>query len=134
MLFKKKFILWFHEIGIKDVPKVGGKNASLGEMYQHLTSKGINIPNGFAVTAQAYFYLLRKAKIDRRIREVLADLDTKNMKNLMEHGERVRHLILGAEFPPELKSQILAAYRRLEQQYGNRVDVAVRSSASRKPF
>ena len=130
MLFKKKFILWFQEVGIKDVPKVGGKNASLGEMYQHLTSKGINIPNGFAVTAQAYFYLLRKAKIDRRIREVLADLDTKNMKNLMEHGERVRHLILGAEFPPELKSQILYAYRRLEQQYGNRVDVAVRSSAT----
>src|SRR3989338_2805400 len=126
MLFKKKFIYWFSEIGIKDVPRVGGKNASLGEMYQHLTPKGIHVPNGFAVTAQAYFYFLRKAKIDRRIREVLADLDTHNIKNLMERGERVRSLILGAEFPPELNSQIVSAYRRLEQQAGRRLVLAVR--------
>lgn len=130
MLLKKKFILWFDELTIKDVPKVGGKNASLGEMYQKLIPEGINIPNGFAVTAQAYFYLLKKSGIRKEIRKVLKDLNTKNIKNLMERGQKVRELILSAEFSKDLKQQILQAYQELEQQYGRRVDVAVRSSAT----
>jgi len=127
---KKKYIAWFEELTIKDVPKVGGKNASLGEMYQKLTSRGVNIPNGFAVTAGAYFYMLEEAGLRDEIRNILSDLDTHNMKNLSDRGRRVRNLILGAEFPVDLKEEILTAYRQMEKEYGKNVDVAVRSSAT----
>ena len=131
MLFiKKKFVLWFDELTIKDVPKVGGKNASLGEMYQKLVKEGVSIPNGFAITAQAYFYLLKKAKIEKEIRKILRDLDTSDMKNLSERGQKVRQLILQTEMPIELRREIIKAYQKLESQYGKRVDVAVRSSAT----
>ncbi|OGY45248.1 MAG: phosphoenolpyruvate synthase [Candidatus Buchananbacteria bacterium RIFCSPHIGHO2_01_FULL_39_8] len=126
----KKFILWFNQLTIKDVPKVGGKNASLGEMYQKLVPQGINIPNGFAITAQAYFYLLKKAKIRKKIARILSDLNTSNIKNLMERGEKVRQLILEAEFPADLQKEIIKAYQKLENEYGKNVDVAVRSSAT----
>src|SRR3989338_8870348 len=105
LLLRKKFILWFDQLTIKDIPKVGGKNASLGEMYQKLVSQGINIPNGFAVTAQAYFYLLKKSGIRKKIRKILQDLDTKNIKSLISKGEQIRELILGAELPKDLKQQ-----------------------------
>ena len=71
----KKFILWFSELGIEDVPLVGGKNASLGEMYRNLTKKGVGIPNGFAITAYAYTYLLEKAGIEDDIKNILSDLE-----------------------------------------------------------
>ncbi|MCM2286493.1 MAG: phosphoenolpyruvate synthase [Desulfobacula sp.] len=127
---KKKFILWFDEVDMEDVPLVGGKNASLGEMYQNLTPKGIRIPNGFAVTAYAYHYLLEHAGIKEYIRETLKDLNTKDMDNLTERGHKVRSAILGAEFPFELKDAILEAYHKLEKMYGKGVDTAVRSSAT----
>lgn len=130
MLFKKKFILWFDELTIKDVPKVGGKNASLGEMYQKLHPQGVNVPNGFAITAQAYFYLLKKSGIRKKIKNILSDLDTENIKNLMARGQQVRELILNADFPKDLTQQIIEAYDKLEKQYGKKVDVAVRSSAT----
>ena len=76
---KNKFILWFDEIGIEDVPLVGGKNASLGEMYRNLTRKNVKIPNGFAVTTYAYDYLLEKAKIRDEIKGILGGLNTSNM-------------------------------------------------------
>ncbi|MDP7179955.1 MAG: phosphoenolpyruvate synthase [Candidatus Woesearchaeota archaeon] len=126
----KEFILWFSELGIKDVPLVGGKNASLGEMYQNLTKKGVIVPNGFAVTAYAYRYLLEKTKIKNKIKEILSDLDTTNMKNLSERGQKVRELIKNAEFPDELKEAIKSAYKKLAVQYSLNVDVAVRSSAT----
>jgi len=94
---EKKLVLWFSELGIEDVPLVGGKNASLGEMYRNLTSKGVKIPNGFAVTATAYNYLLDKAGIRSQIKEVLKGLDTHNMKNLSDKGRKARELILKAE-------------------------------------
>lgn len=127
---KEKFILWFDEVDMEDVSLVGGKNASLGEMYQNLTPKGIRIPNGFAVTAYAYHYLLEHAGIKKYIQEVLKDLNTKDMDNLTERGHRVRSAILGAEFPIELKNAILEAYHKLENLYGKDVDTAVRSSAT----
>ncbi len=130
MLFKKNFIYWFKELTNKDVPIVGGKNASLGEMYQKLSSQGISVPNGFAITAQAYFYLLEKSGIQRSIKNILSDLDTKDIKKLISKSSKVRELILKAEFPKELTSQIVKAYERMETQYGKRVDVAVRSSAT----
>ncbi len=124
------FILWFDDIGIEDVPMVGGKNASLGEMYQKLTSKGVAVPHGFAITAYAYRYLLEKAGIEAAIRDVLSDLDTHDMKNLAERGEKVRNIIRTADFPDDLRQEIIAAYKKMEAEYGPSVDVAVRSSAT----
>jgi len=126
----KKFILWFEELSIEDVPLVGGKNASLGEMYRNLTRKGVKIPNGFAVTTYAYDYLLDKAKIRDEIKKILSGLDTRNMRNLSERGRKVRETILKAEFPKELKDEICSAYKKLCGDCGTNTDVAVRSSAS----
>jgi pyruvate,water dikinase len=126
-----KHILWFKEISIDDVGIVGGKNASLGEMYQALTPKGVVLPNGFAITAGAYFYFLDKAGIREEIRTILADLDHTDMDNLMAHGDKVRRLILSKDFPPELEEKIVAAYHELSAQFGDGdVDTAVRSSAT----
>ena len=131
----KAFVLWFNELGIEDVPYVGGKNASLGEMYRNLTKKGIRIPNGFAVTASAYRHLIEKAGIKDSIKDILSDLNTSNMRNLSERGRKVRELILRAEFPDELRDEIADAYQKLCSEYGNsnhnhNTDVAVRSSAT----
>jgi pyruvate,water dikinase len=123
-------ILWFDEIGIEDVPLVGGKNASLGEMYQHLTAKGVAIPHGFAITAYAYRYLLKHAGIEDEIKEILADLDTEDMHNLAERGEKCRNIIRTATFPDDLRDAIIEAYQKMEAEYGKNVDVAVRSSAT----
>ncbi|MDR2548866.1 MAG: phosphoenolpyruvate synthase [Desulfobulbus sp.] len=123
-------ILWFDEIGIEDVPRVGGKNASLGEMHQKLTSKGVAVPNGFAVTAYAYQYLLEKAGVESSIRAALAGLDTHDLYNLQERGAKVREIIRTAEFPADLRQAILSAYQKMEADYGADVDVAVRSSAT----
>ncbi len=126
----KPLILWFDQIGIQDVPLVGGKNASLGEMYQHLTSKGVNVPNGFAITAEAYKHLLRGAGIEQSIRDVLEGLDTHNISDLKKRGKKVRDIILKSEFPEDLNEAIINAYRDMEKAYGPNVDVAVRSSAT----
>src|SRR3990167_10771902 len=127
---KRGFILWFKDLTIDDVSLVGGKNASLGEMYRNLAKKGINIPNGFAVTAYAYRYFLKKAKIESQIKQILSGLDTSNMQNLSKRGKEVRELILKSEFPEELKNAIIDAYRNLCKEYGKNTDVAVRSSAT----
>jgi pyruvate,water dikinase len=83
---KPKFILWFEELGIGDVQEVGGKNASLGEMYRELSSEGVKIPNGFAVTASAYFHLLESANLNATIRETLQGLKTQNVRDLALRG------------------------------------------------
>jgi pyruvate,water dikinase len=128
---EEKYILWFEELGIGDVPYVGGKNASLGEMYQKLTSKGVNIPNGFAVTAAAYRHLLRDAGIEDDVKNALAGLDTHNIKNLQERGRKVRSIIRYAKLPEDLEQEIREAYQKLCEMAGvNDVDVAVRSSAT----
>ena len=127
------FILWFDQLCNDDVAFVGGKNASLGEMFSNLTPKGIRIPNGFAITAHAYRYFLEKAGIKDKIRHILHDLDTTNMKNLSDRGEKVRETILEAEFPEDLKKAILISYRDLCGAYNkdrSDVDVAIRSSAT----
>ncbi|MDX9834562.1 MAG: PEP/pyruvate-binding domain-containing protein, partial [Desulfobulbus sp.] len=126
----KALILWFDQIGINDVPMVGGKNASLGEMHQKLTSKGVEVPNGYAITAYAYRYLLAEVGAEKAIRKVLADLDTHDLHNLQARGAKVRELIRTLEFPADLSEAILGAYRKMEEQYGPGVDVAVRSSAT----
>ncbi|MAG38694.1 phosphoenolpyruvate synthase [Candidatus Woesearchaeota archaeon] len=127
---EEAFILWFDQVGIEDVGLAGGKNASLGEMYRNLSEKGVKVPNGFIVTARAYHYFLEKAGIKDRIKEILSDLDTSSIENLKTRGYKVRHTILKAELPEELKKVILESYHHLEIQYGEQVDVAVRSSAT----
>jgi len=126
----KELILWFDQLGIEDVPFTGGKNASLGEMYRNLTSKGVQVPNGFAVTATAYNYFVEKMGIKDKIRDILKDLNTSDMHNLSTRGEKVRHVFLAAEFPQDLKDKIIEAYVNLCKQYGDNTDVAVRSSAT----
>jgi len=126
----KEFIKWFEELRIEDVPSVGGKNASLGEMIQSLGEKGVNVPSGFAITAYAYKYLIEKAGIDSKIREILSDLNTHDVNNLAERGQKVRELIRSTPLPPELEEDIRKHYREMENRYGKNVDVAVRSSAT----
>lgn len=125
-----KFILWFNEIWIEDVPLVWGKNASLGEMYTNLTPKGVNIPNGFAITAYAYRYLLEQTWAQEKIKEILSDLNTEDMDNLAERGAKVRRLIKNLEFPDDLRKSIIDSYKKMEEMYGKNIDVAVRSSAT----
>jgi pyruvate,water dikinase len=123
-------IRWFEEIGIKDIPLVGGKNASLGEMYRELASQGVKVPNGFAITADAYRDFLRATKLDRTIEEILQSLNTQDVENLRQRGRRVREAILAATLPAHLQQAITEAYNRLSDGSHNLVDVAVRSSAT----
>ncbi len=125
-----QLVLWFDQLGIEDVPLVGGKNASLGEMYRLLTPKGIRIPNGFALTAFAYRFFLEKSGLKEKIRHELQDLDVHNIHSLMEKGQAVRNLILKTPIPKEIEKAVSDAYYHLELQYGKHTDVAVRSSAT----
>ena len=128
---KSAFILWFDQLGIEDVPLVGGKNASLGEMYRILTEKGVKIPNGYAVTAGSYFHLLEQAGIKDKIKDILKDLNTHSVRNLQERGKKVRALIRNASMPDDIKKQIIEQYHNLSKAYKvKNVDVAVRSSAT----
>lgn len=125
---KGKNILWFKEITIKDIPLVGGKNASLGEMYIELKKKGVPIPNGYAVTAGAYRYFLKKAGINKKIVEILKGT---TKKNIPARAKQIRHLILTASLPQDLQNEIIEEYKKLSKEYKVRgVDVAVRSSAT----
>jgi pyruvate,water dikinase len=127
---KKVFIEWFEELKISDVPLVGGKNASLGEMISKLGEKGVSVPSGFAVTAYAYKYMIEKAGIDSKIMEILSDLDTHDVHNLAERGQKIRDLIKKTPIPKDLEEDIRKHYREMEKRYGKNVDVAVRSSAT----
>lgn len=125
------YILWFKDLTIEDVPQAGGKNASLGEMYQNMAKQGIKVPNGFAMTSYAYNTFIDKAGIRENIKEILSDLDTTDLKNLTDRGHRVRETILQADFPEDIKTAIEEAYAELSSQYDREsVDVAVRSSAT----
>ncbi|MBI1321929.1 phosphoenolpyruvate synthase [bacterium] len=123
-------ILWFETIGIEDVPLVGGKNASLGEMYRELVPQGIAVPNGFAVTAGAYFDFLERTGTDRKLREILDGVDTQDTADLQRRGSAARHAIMDAKLPDDLKEAIREAYARLSAESGGTADVAVRSSAT----
>ncbi len=127
---KKSFIKKLSEVGIKDVGEVGGKNASLGEMIQNLEPKGVKIPGGFATTAAAYHYFLRQTGLEQFIKKTLSGLNTKNLKDLASRGKIVRETVKKAEFPDDLKREIISVYKELEKKYGKNVDVAVRSSAT----
>lgn len=125
-----RFIKWFNEIGINDVELVGGKNASLGEMFQNLTPKGIRIPDGFAITASAYFRFLKDNGLDQDIREILKNLDTQDVEHLRSCGKRIRQRFLTSKIPKEIKNEVTQAYRQLRSNHNKFTDVAVRSSAT----
>jgi len=128
---ENKFIKFFEQTTIKDVPVVGGKNASLGEMYKKLASQGIKVPNGFATTAAAYNYLLEQSGLKQGIKKILDGLNTKNVLDLAKRGAAVRKLIIATEFPEDLKQAILNSYKKLSQFYKSQnLHVAVRSSAT----
>lgn len=128
---KYKFIKFFEELTINDVPEVGGKNASLGEMYRSLSKKGLRVPNGFATTSEAYRIFLDSAGLKKKIRKILKGLDTHNVKDLMERGQKIRELIIETPFPKDFSDEIQAAYKELTSSYKTRrLDVAVRSSAT----
>jgi len=130
-MLKNKFVHFFKELSIKNVPQVGGKNASLGEMYGQLTKKGLKIPNGFATTAEAYNYFLDSTGLKKKIKEILHGLDTKNVRDLMKRGATIRKLIVATEMPKDFQTAILKAYRELSLEYKTKnIDVAVRSSAT----
>jgi pyruvate,water dikinase len=125
-----RFIRWFQDLGIGDVGLVGGKNASLGEMYRELTPQGIRIPNGFAVTAEAYRNFQCVGGLAERLRANLQRLDTRNLPELAERGRLLREAILATPFPEDLRQEIVAAYAVLCREYGPETDTAVRSSAT----
>jgi len=148
---EQALVLWFEEVGIVDIPLVGGKNASLGEMIQELTSKGISVPTGFATTAYAYRYFIKGAGLEEKLRQIFSDLDVEDVHNLRERGKQARALILDTPFPADLQAAIASAYQKLCERYGYNnelcdrfegeakeqcdresqdVDVAVRSSAT----
>ncbi len=128
---KNKFIKFFNELSIKDVPQVGGKNASLGEMYRKLTNKGLRIPNGFATAAYSYDYFLESSGLKEKIKKTLKGLDTHNTRDLVARGAKIRKMIIEAEFPTNFSKAIVKAYRKLSAQSKvKNLDVAVRSSAT----
>jgi pyruvate,water dikinase len=148
---EQAFVLWLEDVDMGDVSLVGGKNASLGEMIQQLTPKGINVPGGFATTAAAYRYFVQQAGLESQLRQLFADLNVEDVNNLRSRGQQARALILNTPFPPELETAITAAYSQLCQRYSidfeycdrfegeakencqkytYNVDVAVRSSAT----
>jgi pyruvate, water dikinase len=125
------FILWFEEIGIQDIPLVGGKNASLGEMYSHLKKKDVQIPPGFAITSYAYRYVFEKSHTAAKLKALLQKLDTKNVQAVSKIATQAQEIISSWEWPAELQDSIITAYRKLcAQSKGKSVDVAVRSSAT----
>jgi pyruvate,water dikinase len=125
-----KMVLWFDELELADIPQVGGKNASLGEMRRELIPDGVQIPDGYAITANAYRYLLKSSGIVAQMQQILSDLDTHDLDNLKSKGRRVRSLIYNSSFPKDLEDEIIAAYGKLCEEYGPDTDVAVRSSAT----
>ena len=124
------YIKWFDDIDAGDIALVGGKNASLGDMYHQLCDKGVNVPNGFAITADAYWHVLKSNNILDEIKKTFRGLDKNNIKSLSNKAKKVRGLILGSAIPDDLWSEIKQAYDRLCEQYGKNTDVAVRSSAT----
>ncbi len=126
----KKFVVQLGEVGIDDVAEVGGKNASLGEMIKNLGPKGIRVPGGFAVTAEAYRVFMNETKMDEFVKKTLEGLNTSDLADLSKRSEEIQTAIKKAEFPKVLEDEIRREYASVEERCGGNVDVAVRSSAT----
>ncbi|PPD35578.1 MAG: phosphoenolpyruvate synthase [Methylomonas sp.] len=127
---QNQYIRWFSELTINDIPLVGGKNASLGEMYRELASEGVIVPNGFAITAEAYRYMLDQAGAWPHLHELLDHVDADDVADLAGRAQKARDLVYAAPLPADLQQQILDAFGQLQQQYQEDLTVAVRSSAT----
>jgi pyruvate,water dikinase len=127
---KFKYIRFFKGLGMNDVPLVGGKTASLGEMYRELIPQGVKVPNGFGITAEAYRYILDKANAWKDLHQALDGIDSSNVADLAERGNQARHIVYSAPLPEDLRREILEAYGALRAEYGRDLTVAVRSSAT----
>ena len=126
-----RWVRFFHEVGLEDVPLVGGKNASLGEMIRELSPLGVRVPEGFATTSEAYWHFLEHNGLKEAIARELGELDPEDPKALQRVSRRLRNLILKGEYPQDLREEILEAYRRLSEEAGEEeIPVAVRSSAT----
>jgi pyruvate,water dikinase len=130
MTESRPYIRWFNELTINDIPLVGGKNASLGEMYRELAGQGVMVPNGFAVTAEAYRYMLDQAGAWERLHQLLDKVDADDVGELAKRAQQARDLVYSAPLPADLQQQILDAFAQLQQQYREDLTVAVRSSAT----
>jgi pyruvate,water dikinase len=130
MAISPDYIRWFESLRNSDVPLVGGKNASLGELYSCLASEGVRVPNGFALTAESYRAALTEAKAWDRLHELLDGLDVTDVESLARNAAEARRIVYEATGGAELRKQAAIAYSRLEEQYGADVAVAVRSSAT----
>ncbi|MBE0472241.1 MAG: phosphoenolpyruvate synthase, partial [Methyloprofundus sp.] len=125
-----QYIRFFDEIGIEDIPLVGGKNASLGEMYQKLSSQGVKVPNGFAITAEAYRYMLDNSNSWDALHVILDGLQADDVKSLALCARKAREIVYAAGIPEDLQDEIIRAYQQLQEQYGEGLSLAVRSSAT----
>ncbi len=125
-----RYVRFFESLGVDDVPLVGGKNASLGEMYRELAPKGVPVPNGFATTADAYRLMLERAGAVDALHAALDGIRADDMADLARRGKQAREIVYGAGLPPEVADEIVDAYRRLRDEYGEHLSLAVRSSAT----
>lgn len=126
-----KYLKFFEELALVDIPQVGGKNASLGEMYRHLAPKGINLPNGVATTSESYYYFLDQTGLRQKITDILEGLDVKDVDDLRLRGAKIRKTILSAKLPEDFEEEIRRGYRELGQKCGrDNLTVAIRSSAT----
>src|SRR5260221_1418070 len=130
IMAKPSYVRCCEELGAGDVALVGGKNASLGEMYRALSGQGVRVPHGFAVTASAYRHVLDEAKAWDALHAALDGLDPADLTALARAGKRAREIVYGAGLPADLAAEIIAGYRRLQLEYGDDVSLAVRSSAT----
>lgn len=128
-----KYLKFFEELNLEDIPQVGGKNASLGEMFHYLAPKGVNLPNGVATTADAYRYFLQQTGLSERIEAALKGLDVTNMRDLKRRGDKIRTMIVKAPLPKDFEDEIVRGYRELSEKCGHKkadLVCAVRSSAT----
>ena len=123
-------VVWLKDVGMSDVERVGGKNASLGEMISGLNSQGVRVPGGFATTAKAFESFLDHSDLKNKINELLSNLDITNIQELTKTGLLIRQWVEEAPFPKDLHQSIVESYKKLTQQLGSDVTFAVRSSAT----
>jgi len=126
----QEFVVWYQDLGMHDVPRVGGKNASLGEMISNLANAGVQVPGGFATTAEAFNQFLEQSGVNERIYQLLDKTDVDNVTELAKAGAQIRQWVIDTPFQPEFEQAIHAAYAKLCEGMGNDASFAVRSSAT----
>ncbi|WP_342804535.1 phosphoenolpyruvate synthase [Alteromonas sp. M12] len=126
----QEYVLWYEQLGMNDVNRVGGKNASLGEMISNLSNAGVQVPGGFATTAYAFNEFLEQSGLEERIHDVLNSLDVDDVEALAKAGENIRNWVIETPFLPKLEEEIKTAFEKLQGDAGDEASFAVRSSAT----